>query len=375
MMQAAVLYGREDLRVETVAVPVAGPGELVLRVGAALTCGTDLKVYRRGYHAAMLVPPCLFGHEFAGTVVDSGQGAGFAVGERVVALNSAPCGVCYFCRKGQPNLCSDLLFNNGAYAEYVRVPARIVEKNTLRVPDGMLLEHAALTEPLACVVNGMEQTGAVAGDTVVVVGAGPIGLMFLAVARSVGCRVIAVVKRADQVDNALRFGADEVVRIGNGVDTVAAVRSLTENGVGADAVVECVATPQSWEEAVAMVRKGGVVNLFGGPPSGTVVQFDTNRLHYGGITLKASFHHTPAACRRAFGLLRDGVVQAESFITARAGLADVPEVFGRMMVRSAEGVLDIKTAILPEAATVLEPVSLPEAVLLPDDVAPPVGAA
>ena len=300
-----MLYGREDLRVETVAVPVAGTGELVLRVGAALTCGTDLKVYRRGYHAAMLVPPCLFGHEFAGTVVDSGQGAGFAVGERVVALNSAPCGVCYFCRKGQPNLCSDLLFNNGAYAEYVRVPARIVEKNTLRVPDGMLLEHAALTEPLACVVNGMEQTGAVAGDTVVVVGAGPIGLMFLAVARSVGCRVIAVVKRADQVDNALRFGADEVVRIGNGVDTVAAVRSLTENGVGADAVVECVATPQSWEEAVAMVRKGGVVNLFGGPPSGTVVQFDTNRLHYGGITLKASFHHTarsmPQGIRAASG--------------------------------------------------------------------------
>ncbi len=250
------------------------------------------------------------------------------------------------------------MFNNGAYAEYVRVPARIVERNTLRVPDGMALEHAALTEPLACVVNGMEQTGAGAGDTVVIVGAGPIGLMFLAVAHGLGCRVIAVVKRADQVGNARRFGADGVVRIGDGLDTVAAVRALTEDGVGADAVVECVATPESWEEAVAMVRKGGVVNFFGGPPSGTVVSLDTNRLHYGDITLKASFHHTPAACRRAFELLRDGVVQAEDFITARAGLADVPEVFGRMMVRSAEGVLDIKTAILPEGSTVADDAAL-----------------
>ncbi len=349
-MQAVVLYGQEDLRLETVAIPSAAPGEVVLRVGAALTCGTDLKVYRRGYHAAMLTPPCLFGHEVAGTVADAGQGAGFAVGERVVALNSAPCGECYFCRKDQPNLCSDLLFNNGAYAEFVRVPARIVAKNTLRVPDGMPLEHAALTEPLACVVNGMEQTGARAGDTVVVVGAGPIGLMFLSVARSVGCRIIAVVKRADQVANARRFGAEEVVRIGEGVDAVAAVRALTEDGVGADVVVECVATPRSWEDAVAMVRKGGVVNLFGGPPSGTAVTFDTNRLHYGDITLKASFHHTPATCRRAFALIRDGVVRAEDFITARAGLGDVPDVFRRMLVRSAEGVLDIKTAILPGAA-------------------------
>ncbi len=347
-MQAAVLYGQEDLRMETVAVPEVGAGELMLRVGAALTCGTDLKVYRRGYHAAMLTLPCLFGHEVAGTVVDAGEGAGFAVGERVVALNSAPCGVCFFCRKGQPNLCSDLLFNNGAYAECVLVPARIVEKNTLRVPDGMALEHAALTEPLACVVNGMEQTGAAAGDTVVVVGAGPIGLMFLAVARSVGCRVLAVVKRENQVETARRFGADEVVRIGESVDTVAAVRALTEDGVGADAVVECVASAQSWAEAVAMVRKGGVVNLFGGPPSGTVVSLDTNRLHYGNITLKATFHHTPATCRRAFELLRDGVVRAEDFLTARASLSHVPEVFRRMMVRSADGGLDIKTVIVPE---------------------------
>lgn len=343
-----MLYGKEDLRLETVERPSAGPGELVLQVGAATTCGTDLKVYRRGYHAQMLKLPTPFGHEVAGTVVELGAGtSGFTIGDRVVTLNSAPCGKCYFCRRDQENLCADLLFNNGAYAEYMNIPARIVEKNTIPLPPEMRFEHAALTEPLACVVRGFEETGARQGDSFVVVGAGPIGLMFLRVANLAGCRVIAVVKRSDQVANARLFGAHEVVQIGDGVDTVASVRALTEAGVGADTVAECVATPKSWEQAVAIVRKGGVVNLFGGPPSGTRVSFDTNRLHYGDITLKASFHHTPATCRRAFELLRSGVVKPESFITGTASLNEVPEVFQRMLVRSVENRLDIKTAIFP----------------------------
>ncbi len=347
-MQAVVLYGREDLRLEQVPVPKPGQGEVVLKVGAATTCGTDLKVYRRGYHAQMLQLPAYFGHEVAGTVASVGEDVqSFSVGARVVALNSAPCGNCYFCKRGQENLCSDLLFNNGAYAEYMRIPARIVQKNMLPLPDGLPFEHAALTEPLACVVRGFEESGARAGDTLVVIGAGPIGLMFLRVAQLAGCHVIAVVKRPDQVASARRFGAHEVVQLADGIDPVEAVRALTEDGVGADIVAECVATPETWEQAVAMVRKGGTVNLFGGPPSGTKVAFDTNRLHYGDITLKASFHHTPATCRRAFDLIASGAVQAADFITARAALADVPDVFRRMMVRSAEGRLDIKTAILP----------------------------
>jgi L-iditol 2-dehydrogenase len=350
-MQAVVLHGREDLRVETVPVPQPGPGELLLRVGAALTCGTDLKVYRRGYHAKMLVPPTLFGHEVAGTVVSMGADvAGFAPGDRVVALNSAPCGACLFCRRNQPNLCADLLFNNGAYAEYIRIPARIVQKNTLHVPDNVPLEHAALTEPLACVVLGLEQCNPQPGDTVVVIGAGPIGLMFIRTAHISGCRVIAVVKRDDQIASARKFGADEVVQIAEGYDTVAAVRALTPEGEGADIVVECVATPATWEQAVEMVRKGGVVNFFGGPPSGTVVALDTNRLHYGDITLKATFHHTPAACRRAFELIISGRMQAEDFITASSGLGELPDVFARMLVRSSTATLDIKTAVFPGGA-------------------------
>jgi len=346
-MNAAVLYGKEDLRLERVAVPQAGPGELVVRVGAALTCGTDLKVYRRGYHAMMLKPPIPFGHEVAGVVADVGTGVtGFREGDRVVALNSAPCDACFFCRHGQQNLCEDLLFNNGAYAEYLRIPARIVEKNTLIVPDEVPLENAALTEPLACVVRGLEESGATAGDTMVVIGAGPIGLMFMHVAELAGVKVIAVVKREDQIEAARLFGASEVVQLGNVENVVEATRALTPDGRGADVVIEAVATPATWEWAVDMVRKGGVVNFFGGPPSGTKVQLDTNRLHYGDITLKASFHHTPATCRTAFGLVTSGRFKCAEYITGRASLEDVPGLFAKMMNRNG-GSRDIKTAVFP----------------------------
>ncbi len=347
-MIAAVLYGKEDLRLERVEVPRPAAGGLLVRVEAALTCGTDLKVYRRGYHAMMLKPPIPFGHELAGVVEEVGAGVtAFRVGERVVALNSAPCDACFFCRHGQQNLCEDLLFNNGTYAEFIRIPARIVEKNTLRIPDGIPFEHAALTEPLACVVRGLEESGAKAGDSMVVIGAGPIGLMFMDVARSAGVNVIAVVKRADQVETAKLFGAAEVVRVDAVNDVIAATRALTPACRGADVVIEAVATPMTWEWAVEMVRKGGAVNFFGGPPSGTKVALDTNRLHYGDITLKASFHHTPATSRTAFELVTSGKLKCAEYITARVGLDEVPAVFARMMTRNGSS-RDIKTAVFPQ---------------------------
>ena len=346
-MLAAVLHGSEDLRMERIPIPAAGDGEIVVRIGAALTCGTDLKVFRRGYHAMMLKPPIIFGHELAGVVASAGPGARFQPGDRVVPMNSAPCAACFFCERGQQNLCEHLLFNNGAYAQYLRVPARIVEKNTLLIPDGLPFEHAALTEPLACVVLGFQESGARRGDTMAVIGAGPIGLMFIQVAALHGVRVIAVVKREDQIAAARRFGAVEVVLVTEGIETVAAVRTLTEGSRGADVVIEAVATPATWEQGVAMVRKGGVVNFFGGPPSGTVVALDTNRLHYGDITLKASFHHTPSTCRAALELIASGRFDAAGFITRTAPLEEVPGVFARMMTRSAENRADIKTAIFP----------------------------
>lgn len=349
-MLAAVLHGKEDLRIERIPVPQPQEGEIVVRVGAALTCGTDLKVYRRGYHAMMLKPPIVFGHEIAGTVAELGSGVTrFAAGDRVLPMNSAPCDSCYFCQRNQQNLCENILFNNGAYAEYMRIPARIVEKNTLRIPSDIPFEYAALTEPLACVVYGFNQTNPRPGETMAVIGAGPIGLMFIHVAQLSGLRVIAVVKRDDQVAAARRFGAAEVVQIAdNPQHTVTAVRTLTPNSRGADIVIEAVATPATWEQSVAMVRNGGTVNLFGGPPKGTVVTYDTNRLHYGDITLKASFHHTPEACVAAFDLIRSGRFNCEDFITRTARLEDVPAVFARMMTRSAENLADIKTAVLPD---------------------------
>ena len=354
-MNAAVLYGKEDLRMERVAIPEPGPGEVVVRVGAALTCGTDLKVYRRGYHAKMLKPPMPFGHELAGTVTAVGSSVTrFKAGDLVVPLNSAPCDACFFCRHDQQNLCEDLLFNNGAYAEYLKVPARIVEKNTLLVPEGLPLEFAALTEPLACVVRGLEESGAKAGDSMIVIGAGPIGLMFMHAAALAGLDVTAVVKRAEQAETARSLGAKRALSIEGLEDQaaiVAAARALTPGGRGADVVIEAVATPETWEWAVAMVRKGGLVNFFGGPPSGTVVALDTNRLHYGDITLKASFHHTPSTCRTAFDLIASGRFKGADFVTGTAPLSEVPEVFQAMVLRSvSNGKRDIKTAILMGAA-------------------------
>ena len=343
-MNAAVLYGKEDVRIVRLPVPEAGCGEIVVRVASALTCGTDLKVFRRGYHKKMLRPPVPFGHEMAGVISQVGSGVTmFKQGDRVVAINSAPCGECYFCRHGQENLCDDLLFNNGAYAEYMRIPARIVAKNTFLVPENVPLDYAAMTEPLACVLQGMDETGVQPGDQMVVIGAGPIGLMFIHMAALTNIDVIAVVKHAEQVELARSFGARQVVLTRGTEDVIAAVRSLTPKGRGADVVVEAVALPTTWQWAVEMVRKGGVVNFFGGCAAGTKVELDTNRLHYNNLTLRASFHHRPSVCRRAFDWIAGGRFQSDKFLTGRASLEELVPSFRRLMRRAQ----DIKIAIHP----------------------------
>jgi L-iditol 2-dehydrogenase len=343
-MQAAVLHGREDVRIENVPVPRAEAGEIIVRVGAALTCGTDLKVFRRGYHARMIVPPALFGHEMAGTVVEAGEGVEeFVPGGRVVALNSAPCGQCYFCERGQENLCDDLLFNNGAYAEFIRIPERIVAKNTLAVPDHVPLEHAALTEPLACAVHGFMDCGPRPGDTVAVIGGGPLGLMILHVAALAGYEVIALVRHDGQVEAAKQLGAAHVVQSTSIRKAIAETRALTPKNRGVDIAIEAVGVPEAWQEAVELVRKGGTVNFFGGCAANTHVTLDTNRIHYSDITLRATFHHTPAICRKALDLISGGRFQAGAFITGHAHLYELNRVFEKLMNRSSE----IKTAIVP----------------------------
>jgi L-iditol 2-dehydrogenase len=343
-MKAAILHGREDVRIEQVPVPRAATGELIVRVGAALTCGTDLKVFRRGYHARMIVPPALFGHEQAGTVVEVGdEVTDFKSGDRVVALNSAPCGKCYFCARGQENLCDDLLFNNGAYAEFIKIPERIVAKNTLRIPDNVPLEHAALTEPLACAVHGFEDSQPRDGDVIAVIGGGPLGLMILHVAALAGYETIAIVKHDGQAEAARQLGAAHIVQSLSIRKAIQDTRAITPNHRGVDIAIEAVGMPESWQEAVELVRKGGTVNFFGGCAANTHVNLDTNRLHYSDITLHATFHHTPAICRKALALIAGGKFQAGAFITGRAHLYELNRVFEKLMNRSSE----IKTAIVP----------------------------
>ncbi len=343
-MTAAVLYGKEDVKIEQVPIPRVDSGEVLIKVQAALTCGTDLKVYQRGYHARMIVPPALFGHELAGVVEQVGEGVKhFKKGMRVVALNSAPCQMCFYCSRHQENLCEDLLFNNGAYAEYIKVPRRIVELNMLAIPNGVSFQEAAMVEPLACVLRGLHETGVEIGDTVVVIGGGPIGLMFVQVAKLTGCKVIAVVKRDSQVAAARHLGADEVVQITKVQDPVEAVRAICPERRGADVVIEAVGRPEAWEWSIDMVRKGGTVNFFGGCAAGTKVNLDTDRLHYSEVTLRATFHHTPESVQKAFALIAEKKIRGTDYITGEAPLSSLQSVLRHMMNRNG----DIKTAIIP----------------------------
>ncbi len=342
-MLAAVLYGKEHVQVERIPIPTVGPDDLLVRVRAALTCGTDIKVFLRGYHARMIVPPALFGHELAGDIVAVGERVkGFDIGQRIVAANSAPCLRCFYCRRGRVNLCEDLLFNNGAYAEYIRIPSRIVRLNTYVIPPHLDYRDAALAEPLACVVKGVEDTEMRPGDTVVVIGVGPIGSMFIRLAKMRGARVIAVGRRRLKEEKALRLGADRFVATEDTQNPVATVRELT-GGHGADIVFEAVGKPETWNWSVEMLRRGGTVNFFGGPPMGTKVELDTNLLHYSEITCKASFHHTPATMREALDVIASGGITARDFVDAEEPLQNISAVLFRL----AEGDRTLKTAIIP----------------------------
>lgn len=341
-MKAAVLHGREDVRIEQVEVPRLEAGDLLLRTQVALTCGTDVKVFRRGYHARMISPPSVFGHEVAGIVEEVGPGVeGVEPGARVVVANSAPCGECHYCRRGSPSLCDDLLFWNGAYAEFARIPGRVVRQNLLPLEPGLSFREAALVEPLACVVRGVEESWIGRGQSVAVIGAGPIGLMFVALARLRGARVTVVGRNRDRLERAQSLGAEEVIEAPAGGDVAELIRR-GHDGHGADVVVEAVGLPSTCEAAIRAVRKGGVVNLFAGCPADSRIGIDSQRLHYQELTIKSTFHHAPESVRKAFRLIADGHVDANAFITGEAPLEGLPGVL-RHLARGGDG---LKTAIL-----------------------------
>ncbi len=321
-MKAVVLHGPGDVRFESVADLKPARGEIVVRTLAALTCGTDLKVVRRGYHAKMLTPPCVFGHEAAGEVAAVGEGVtSFKIGERVVAANSAPCGRCPQCARGRDSLCQDLLFWNGTFADAYLVPARVVERNVLPL-GGVTPLNAAMTEPLACCVKGVQDAFVRERDRVLVVGAGPVGLMLIHLCALTGARVTVAARRAEALLVAATHGAHETVVITPGEADPWPKGGLEQ---AFDVVFDTGGVAETAALAIRAVARGGAVNLFAGCPAGTKVDLDVARVHYDELRILGSFHHTPATFREAFRLIESGVIDPLKFITDRKALRDLPE--------------------------------------------------
>lgn len=324
-MKAIQYYGPQNIKYEEVMVKPPEEGEIVVKVMSALTCGTDVKTFRRGHPVLIKNIPSGFGHEFAGIVDRVGQNVeNVKVGDRVVAANSAPCGECFFCKREEYNLCENLDLLNGAYAEYITVPARIVKKNTLILPDNLSFDRAAFCEPLANVVHGVERTGIKEGDTVGIIGIGPIGLMFARLAKLKGARVIVAGRNPLKLQMADEFAhADEIVDLKKYPNPEKIFLDFTEEGKGLDVAVECVGLPEIWERIFTFVRPGGTVHFFGGCKSGSKVTFDTTKMHYGDIRLMSVFHHTPKYFRQALDYIASGDVEVEKLITKTIGLKDI----------------------------------------------------
>lgn len=325
-MKAIQFYAPEDIRYEEVPIQEPKKGEVLVKIMAALTCGTDVKTFRRGHPVLIKSVPSGFGHEFSGIVAKLGEGVtNFKVGDRVVAANSAPCGECFFCKKGQYNLCENLQFLNGAYAEYITVPARIVEKNMIKLPDDLSFEEAAFTEPLANVVHGAERTNIKAGQSVGIIGIGPIGLMFAKYAKLKGARVIVGGRNEIKLRLAKEFaGVDEVVDLKNTENFEGVFRNFSDEKRGLDVAIECVGLPEMWEKTFSLVRAGGTVHFFGGCKKGSEIKLPTTKMHYGDIKILSVFHHTPEYVRKALDIIATHKMDVKKLITEEISLDKIP---------------------------------------------------
>ena len=324
-MKAVLFYGPQDIRYEDVKIKPLAKGEILVKVKSALTCGTDVKTFRRGHPVLIKQVPSGFGHEFSGVVEKIGDGVdNVKVGDRVVCANSAPCGKCFYCRHEEYNLCENLDLLNGAYAEYIVVPERIVKKNTLILPEDLSFDKAAFCEPLANVVHGVERTNIKAGQTVGIIGIGPIGLMFARLAKLKGANTIVAGRNPLKLKMAEEFAhADEIIDLKRYPNPEKIFKEFTEEKKGLDVAVECVGLPEIWERIFSCVRPGGTVHFFGGCKSGSTVTFDTTKMHYGDITLMSLFHHTPKYFRQALDYIASGDVEVEKLITNTLSLRDV----------------------------------------------------
>jgi L-iditol 2-dehydrogenase len=343
-MYAALYYSPGHAEYQETAIPSIGTGEVLVKIETALTCGTDLKCFRRGHPVLLKTTPSPFGHEFAGTVVEVGDGVThLETGERVVAANSAPCYQCFYCHKGQHNLCKKLDLLNGAYAQYLKIPRQIASYNTYTIPEHLPFEVAAFTEPLAVSLRGVEMAGVSPGDRVCVMGLGAIGQLIVRLAKWKGAHVTALGRSPFKMEMAKTFGqADTVVSMLELTDTTPIRKTLTPEGRGFDVVIEAIGQPHTWGQAIALVRRGGRVNLFAGCESGTQVSLDTRRIHYDEITLLSSFHHTPFYFKKALDLLASYEVDPTPLITTLMPMARFAEALKQ--VESGEA---IKVALKP----------------------------
>ncbi|MBO0790334.1 MAG: alcohol dehydrogenase catalytic domain-containing protein [Ktedonobacteraceae bacterium] len=346
-MLAAMFYAPQDVRMEECPLPRVGPGDVLLQVAAATTCGTDIKTYRRGHPLLFRQTPAGFGHEVAGVVAAIGsQVTQCREGDTVVVANSAPCLHCFYCQRGRYSLCEDLLLLNGAYAEYLLVPERIVRQNTYLLPPHTSFLAAALSEPLACALHGIDASEVRRDDTVAILGAGPLGLLLTALASLRGAHVILTGRGEERLALGKRFGTAHTIDVSSlsYQEQCTAVRAETEGQRGADIVIEAVGTPETWSLATRIVRPGGLVNFFGGCASGTTVTLETRPLHYDEITTRGVFHHTPAYFAQALDLISGGHVDTEALITARYPLADLLEVLQLLLQKKG-----VKYALIPPA--------------------------
>lgn len=330
-MQGIVFLGPQQIELREVPIPEPGPGEMVVKVERATTCGTDLKGYIRGHR--LFRPPMLFGHEFAGYVAATGPGVvNWQEGDAVVAANSAPCNRCVYCRHGQPQICEDIenRMNFGAYAEYILLPDYITAQNVHRIPRNLPFEYASFVEPLACSVLAMNHSGIHLGDTVAIIGAGSQALYQIQLAKAKGAsRVICIGRSHGRLDIAKKVGADITFSTLDVEDPVAQVKEITD-GVGADLVLESAGNAKTWQLALLMTRRGGTVIQYSGLPGGTEVAFDAGHLHYGEVTMKGSFHHTPRTIAQALHLLASGQVDVSPMLNGTIGLHEVEDGLQRM---------------------------------------------
>ena len=339
----AWLTGPESIEFRGGPVPQPGPEELLISVGAAVTCGTDVKVYRRGGHPKMLEVPSPFGHELAGTIISPGEAVeGWREGERVVVSNSASCGSCDFCSRGNENLCADLVYLNGAFSRYLVVPARFVERGVYRLPDHLGLAEAALSEPLACVLRGIDQLAPLPAERGVLYGAGPIGLLFTAVLAARGVEVVVADPNESRLELARSLGACDTLEVERGVSQAERVRARSPGEQGFDFSIDATGVPEGWLDAVGSARPGGRVSLFGGCAPGTRLELDSHRVHYEELTVMGAYHHRPTDFRAALELLSSGRLETDLLLSSQRPLEELEDALGDMLSRRA-----VKVVIRP----------------------------